>query len=144
MTPVQPSDDRRQLSMHLLVLSVFAMLAGMFILIWSVADGPKVRIGRGDWWTNEEKLALTFSSMGLLVAALFIWEQIELYTWHGADDTVHVYMFSLRCSVRLTLPMIMQFCWHSCSQHCPFRQNQSIPTRLGRQASCLPWDAVLG
>lgn len=66
------------------------MLAGMFILICGATGGPKVRIGRGDWWNNEAKLAVTFSSIGLLVAALFMWEQIELYTWHGADDALHV------------------------------------------------------
>lgn len=76
-----------QLSVHLLVLSVITMLAGMFILIWSATGGPKVRFGGEDWWNNEAKLAITFSTIGLVVATLFLWEQIELYTWHGADDT---------------------------------------------------------
>jgi hypothetical protein len=66
------------------------MPAGIFILNWSATGGSKIRIGSGDWWNNEAKLALTFSSIGLLVAALFMSEQIELYTWYGADDTIHV------------------------------------------------------
>lgn len=63
------------------------MLAGMFILIWSSTGGPTVTIGEKDWWNNEAKLAVTFSVIGLGVGCLFLWEQIELYTWRGADDT---------------------------------------------------------
>jgi multidrug transporter EmrE-like cation transporter len=76
-----------QLSVQLLVMSVMTMTVGMFILIWSATGGPKVRFGGWDWWNNEAKLAVTFSTIAFVVGGLFVWEQIELYTWNGADDT---------------------------------------------------------
>ena len=73
-----------QLSVLFLTLSVMAMLAGIFILLWS-STGPVDHFR--DWWNNDAKLAVTFTIVTIAVGGLFIFEQVTLYSWRGRDDS---------------------------------------------------------
>ncbi|KAI5241800.1 hypothetical protein E4T42_07901 [Aureobasidium subglaciale] len=76
-----------QCGAYFLVLSAFSMLLGMFVMLWA-ATGPLPGFAqRGHWWTNEAKLATTFSVIGFLIACVFVFQQIALYSWRGEDDS---------------------------------------------------------
>ena len=59
------------------------MLVGMFILIWS-STGHN---GLANWWNSDAKLAVAFTVVAFVIAAFFLFEQIALYSWRGADDS---------------------------------------------------------
>lgn len=73
-----------QLSVLFLTLSVLAMITGIFILIWSSTgnNGPNE-----SWWNDQAKLAVAFTVVFIVVAGLFVFEQLELYSWYGRDDS---------------------------------------------------------
>lgn len=68
---------------HFVTASAILMLLGMFILIWSSTG----HTGIADWWNSDAKLAVAFSIVAFVIAGLFLFEQVALYSWHGADDT---------------------------------------------------------
>ncbi|KAH9908198.1 hypothetical protein F4778DRAFT_467511 [Xylariomycetidae sp. FL2044] len=74
-----------QMSGLILSASVFAMLTGMFILIWSSTGGLSAL--RQGWWNGDAKMAVTFSAVALLLGLGFLYEQYTMYSWHGADDS---------------------------------------------------------
>ncbi len=77
-----------QLSAVFLTLSVLCMLGGMFILIWSsTGSGAFASRSYKSWWNSEAKLAVTFSSVGLIILATFVFEQVTLYSWNGRYDS---------------------------------------------------------
>lgn len=73
-----------QLSASLLTLAALAMLAGMFILIWSSTGHEKVGTS---WWNGDAKMAVTFSIVTFLIALIFLIQQFTLYTFAGEDDS---------------------------------------------------------
>lgn len=74
-----------QLSAWLLVGSVLAMLAGMFILIWSSTLTDTQQLFQ-DWWNGEAMLAVTFTAIAVVLGVMFLIQQYTLYSWSGADD----------------------------------------------------------
>lgn len=74
-----------QLSAWLLIGSVLAMLAGMFILIWSSTLTKTQQLFQ-DWWNGEAMLAVTFTCISVALGVLFLLQQWTLYSWDGADD----------------------------------------------------------
>ena len=62
---------------------MFAMLSGMFILIWSSTghefDEP--------WWNEDAKLAVTFTTMAAVLALVFVLQQWTLFTWQKEDES---------------------------------------------------------
>lgn len=68
---------------HFVTASAMLMLLGMFVLIWSSTG----RTGAADWWNSDAKLAVAFSTVAAVVAGLFLFEQMALYSWRGADDS---------------------------------------------------------
>jgi len=73
-----------QMSVLFLALSVVAMMDGIFILLWS-GTGPLFPLG--EWWTNEAKLAVTFTIVTIAVAVMFVFGQVTMYSWQGHDDS---------------------------------------------------------
>ena len=70
-----------QMAAHFVTASALLMLIGMFILIWSST-------GHSDaWWNGDSKLAVAFTIVAAIIAAVFLFEQIALYSWRGPDDS---------------------------------------------------------
>ena len=75
----------------LLMLSILAMLGGMFILIWkSTGNLSALERTLHGWWNSEAKLAATFTTVAFVVGALFLMQQFTLYSWQGEDDSDQV------------------------------------------------------
>lgn len=73
-----------QMSVLFLTFSVLAMITGMFILIWSSTGGFHLD---EPWWNSHSKLAVSFTIVFCVIASLFVFEQVTLYSWHGKDDS---------------------------------------------------------
>lgn len=73
-----------QMSVMFLTLSVMAMMGGLFILLWSATGSV---VDPQGWWTDETKLAMTFTIVFSVVGVLFVYEQFTLYSWRGHDDS---------------------------------------------------------
>lgn len=66
-----------------LMCSVFIMILGIFVLVWSAAGGQ-------NWWNGQAQLAITFSIVACAVVAMFAWEQFTLFSWDGHKESGHV------------------------------------------------------
>ena len=66
---------------HFVTASALFVLIGMFILIWSSTGHSD------DWWNEDSKLAVALTIVAAIIAAVFLFEQIALYSWRGPDDS---------------------------------------------------------
>ena len=69
-----------------LTLSIFAMLGGMFILMWS-STGKSPGSTKEGWWDSEAKLAVTFTVVSVAVGIAYVVLNWTLYSWEGKDDS---------------------------------------------------------
>ena len=60
--------------------SVFIMILGIFVLVWSAAGGE-------DWWNGQAQLAITFTVVACAVFGMFAWEQVTLFSWDGHNGS---------------------------------------------------------
>lgn len=63
------------------------MFSGMFILIWSSTGTEGIGFATRPWWNSDAKLAVTFTTVAVVILLAFIFEQITLYSWSGRDDS---------------------------------------------------------
>lgn len=60
-----------------LMVSVFILIGGMFVMLWAAA-------GTEGWWEGQAQLAICFTVVSGVVIVLFAWEQATLFSWDGA------------------------------------------------------------
>ena len=68
-----------QMSVIYLMCSIFIMIGGLFVLLWTAVGGDQ-------WWDGQAKLAIAFSGVTFIVSCVFFWEQFTLFSWDGAND----------------------------------------------------------
>lgn len=66
-----------QTSVMYLMVSVFILILGLFVMLWAAAGGE-------DWWNGQAQLAIAFTVVTTVVIVLFVWEQLTLFSWDGA------------------------------------------------------------
>jgi hypothetical protein len=66
-----------QMGVLYLMCSVFIMIGGMFVLVWSAAGGE-------EWWDGQIQLAIAFTIISCIAGFAFFWQQFSLL----ADDRV--------------------------------------------------------
>ena len=93
-----------QMSGWLLIASALCMLAGMLVLIWS-STLLNTRTLFVDWWNDDAKLAVTFTTVTAVLFALAGIQQWTLYSWNGSDDSDQTDSQKLETGAQNSSPM---------------------------------------